>query len=412
MLSYKYNNTIFIRFFQVFLQRSDNLSVIGIIAEFNPLHNGHKHLISEAKKHGTVVCVISGNFVQRGDTAIYEKRVRAKAALSCGADCVLELPVCYSMSTAQNFCFGGVSLLNAIGCDTIMFGSECGDIQTLIETSDILCSHEFSQKLPVYLESGMTFAAARQKAAEDCGVKKDILASANNNLGIEYIIAAKKINPKIKFKTIQRQGAMHDSDDFSSKFVSASALRKLIKQEDFSTCEEYMPSETFDIFKSSNYSDISRIETAILSTLRTKTKEELSQLPDLSEGVENKLFSQVKTSTSLNALYDSIKVKRYTLARIRRIVLSAFLGVDNRLFLKTPPYMRVLGFNKKGEDLLRTNKSISNIPIILRVNEIDNLNEDAKYMFQTECRATDLYALSLTNPAECGIEYKTGIIKV
>ncbi len=412
MISYKYNNTIFLQLFQVFLQRSDILSVIGIIAELNPLHSGHKYLISEAKKHGTVVCVISGNFVQRGDTAFFEKRLRTEAALKCGADLVIELPICYSMSTAQNFALGGVTLLNAIGCDTIMFGSECGDIDKLLKASQILTSSQFSKKLPCYLEKGITFAAARQKAAEDCGCQKGILEGANNNLGIEYITAARNINSNISFKTVKRLGAMHDSDTMDGDFVSASALRDKLKQGKFSDCEKYFPSETVNLFKNADYSDISRIETAILATLRTKTLDELSSLPDLSEGMENKLFSQIKTAVSLDGLYNGIKVKRYTLARIRRIVLSAFLGIDNRLFLKTPPYMRVLGFNKTGEALLRQNKEASPIPVVMRVNEIENLSDDAKYVFALECRATDLYALSLNTPNECGIEYKAGIIKL
>lgn len=411
MVSYKYNNTILLWIFQVFLQRSDFLEVLGIIAEFNPLHNGHKYLINEAKKYGTVVCAISGNFVQRGDTAIFEKRTRAEMALNCGADLCLELPVCYSMSTAQNFALGGVSILNSVGCNCIMFGSECGNVEELIKTAEILNSEEFRQKLPLYLEKGITFAKARQKAAEDCGAPKGILEGANNNLGIEYIIAAKRINPKIKFRTVTRLGAMHDSVDFESRFVSASAIRERIKQGDITTCESHIPAKILNLFKTADYSDIKNIENTILGVLRTKTKKDFASLPDLSEGIENKLFSAVKTAKSLDELYESIKVKRYTLARIRRLVLSAFLGIDNNMFLKVPPYLRVLGFNKSGEKLLREKAALSPIPIIMRVNEIEGLGDDAKYMFVTENRATDLYALSFKKPLECGLEYNAGLIK-
>ncbi len=412
MLSYKYNDTILLQLFQVFLQRSDNLSVIGIIAEFNPLHNGHKYLINEAKKHGTVVCVISGNFVQRGDTAIFDKRLRAEAALECGADLVIELPVCYSMSTAQNFALGGVSLLDAIGCDTLMFGSECGETENLIETAEILSSQKFSAALPHYLDQGITFAKARQNAAEECGAKVGILEGANNNLAIEYIAAAKNINSKMAFKTVKRLGAMHDSSDMNEEFVSASALREKIKQNDFSICKQYIPKEIIHLFKDANHSDISKIENAVLSVLRTKTLEELSSLPDLSEGVENKLFSAIKTATTLEELYANIKVKRYTLARIRRLILSAFLSIDNSMFLKVPPYLRVLGFNKTGEELLRQNVKASKIPVVMRAGEIEALGNIAKKVFKTECLATDLYCLSLKKPLECGLEYTSKIIKI
>lgn len=387
------------------------MEVIGIIAEFNPLHNGHKHLISEAKKHGYVVCVISGNFVQRGDTAFFDKRLRTQAALLSGADLVIELPVCYSMSTAQNFALGGVSILHAIGCDTLMFGSECGDVESLIKTANVLCSQSFKDNLPPFLENGTTFASARQKAAEECGAPQNILSGANNNLAIEYIIAARSIGSKMNFKTIKRLGAMHDCGDLNGELPSASALRKKIKADGFKTCKKHFPKETHALFENAEYSDIYSLETAILSTLRAKTQSELSALPDLSEGVENKLFNEIKKATSLDDLYEGLKVKRYTLSRIRRLVLSAFLNIDNRLFLKKPPFMRVLGFNKNGEEILRQNKENSPIPVVMRVGEIENLGDDAKYMFEIETRATDLYALSFKQPLECGLEYTRKLIK-
>lgn len=388
------------------------MSTIGIIAEFNPLHNGHKYLINEAKKYGRVVCVISGNFVQRGDTAIYDKNARAKAALLCGADLVVELPVCYSMSTTQNFALGGVAILCALGCDTLMFGSECGDVDSLIKTADILKSSNFCDRLPKYLQKGVTFAKARQKAAEECGAPMDILNGANNNLAVEYITAAKNINSNISFKTVKRLGAMHDSNILTDQFASASALREKIKQGNFNDCKKFIPSEAMPIFENTDYSDISRLETAILSALRAKPQSFFKTLPDLSEGVENKLYSAIKTAKTLDELYNNIKVKRYTLARIRRLVLSAYLEIDNRLFLKTPPYVRVLGFNKDGENILKQAATVSPIPIVLRVSEIENLSDTARYMFETECRASDIYGLSFKTPKDCGIEYTQAIIKV
>ena len=175
---------------------------IGIIAEFNPLHLGHKYLIDEAKKCGQVVTVISSNFVQRGDTAIFEKRTRTKMALKCSADLVLEMPVCYSMSTAQCFALYGVCALKSAGCDSLMFGSETGETEPLLKTAEVLLSEEFCEKLALQLKSGVTFAAARQSAAEECGAPVGILEGANNNLAIEYIIAAKNIGADFKFLTV------------------------------------------------------------------------------------------------------------------------------------------------------------------------------------------------------------------
>ncbi len=388
------------------------MSYIGIIAEFNPLHSGHKFLISEAKKHGSVVCVISGNFVQRGDTAIFEKQLRAEAALRCGADLVIEMPVCYSMSTAQSFATAGVSLLSAIGCDTLMFGSEMGEVNPLIETAKTLESNEFSQKLADYLKDGITFAKARQLCAEELGAKKGILEGANNNLGIEYILAANQINPKLNFKTIKRLGAMHDSLENDLEFASATLLRQKIKQYDLAFCQKYLPEETVSLIENADYSDIDRIEKSILSVLRTKTRDELSHLPDLSEGLENKLWGAIKLAVSTEMLYNNMKVKRYTLARIRRLVLSAFIGIDASKFSKIPPYLRVLGFSKAGEEIIKQNAKASTIPVVLRTSDIENLSDDAKYVFETETRATDLYALSLVTPLKCGLEYTRKIIKI
>lgn len=386
------------------------MAVVGIIAEFNPLHTGHEYLINEARKIGTVVCIISGNFVQRGDTAIVDKRVRAEAALRCGADIVLELPVLWSMSTAQNFALGGVSALYYAGCDTLMFGSECGDTKELIKTTRILSEANFKEKLEKYLSRGVTFAAARQAAGEECGVGAEILSKPNNNLAIEYITAANSLGADLRFETVKRKGAAHDSNEVA-EFVSASLLREKLRQQDIKFCENYIPKQILPLLSNDKISDIKRIETAVLASLRIKSKDELAALPDLSEGIENKLYNASRLATNLDELYNMIKSKRYTLARIRRLALSAFIGMDNSFFMKPVPYIRVLGLNKKGEEFLRQRLSKSTVPVIMRASEADTLPKSAQKVFKTECRATDLYALSLSKPLECGLEYTSKLIK-
>lgn len=386
------------------------MGLTGIIAEFNPIHKGHEYLIKEAKKHGPVACVISGNFVQRGEAAIAEKRIRAKSAILAGADIVLELPVLWSMSTAQNFALGGVSALGSIGCDSIMFGSECGNVEELIAAAEILSSSEFSERLTSFLKEGITFAAAREKAAKACGLEGNLLKGANNNLAIEYIIAAKNLSLDIKFDTVMRKGAAHDSLQ-EAEFVSATLLRQKLREGDTEFCGKYMPMGTAELFNEENISDMSRIERAVLGVLRTKTAEDLKKLPDLSEGVENKLFSAIKLANSLEGLYNSLKVKRYTHARLRRLVLSAFLGADNSFFMKPVPYVRVLGFNKAGQALLKEIVKESPLPVITKAADIKLLPKAAQRVFETECKATDLFALSLKEPFPCGLEYTAKIIK-
>ena len=386
------------------------MSAVGIIAEFNPLHTGHKRLIAYAKTLGdTIACVISGNFVQRGDVAIISKQQRAKFALLCGVDIVAELPVLWSMSTAQNFALGGVWQLYNLGCQKIVFGSECGDIDALINAADVLNSDGFFEKVSEKAKSGVTFAVARENAAQEMGVDFTLLRGANNNLGIEYILAAKKLNLPIEFHTIKRLGAGHNSNEIDDGFVSSSFIREELLKSNIGYTERFMPREIRGIINPEHIADIKRLENAILCSLRTKSANDLKNLPDISEGLENKIYFSARVATSLDELYNMIKTKRYTMARIRRLVLSAFLALDNRFFMTTPPYVRVLGFNSNGLEHLKTPQGI--IPVITRALQIKNLDDDAIKVFETECRATDIYNLALGVPLECGSEQKMKLLK-
>ncbi len=386
------------------------MSVVGIIAEFNPLHTGHKRLIDFAHTLGdTVACVISGNFVQRGDIAVISKQQRTKFALLCGADIVAEMPVLWSMSTAQNFAICGVWQLYNLGCDKIVFGSECGDIKALQNAADILASDGFFEKVTEKAKSGVTFAVAREQTASEMGVDFTLLRGANNNLGIEYILAAKKLNLPIEFHTIKRIGAGHDSNKIDDGFVSSSFIREELLKGNIGYTERFMPREVRGIIQPSHIADISHLENAVLCNLRSKTAKDFENLPDISEGLHNKIYFSVRVATTLDELYNMIKTKRYTLSRIRRLVLSAFLGFDKQFFMTTPPYVRVLGFSKKGLTQLKSPQGA--IPIITRAAQIKELDSDAQKIFETECRATDLYNLALGKPLECGNEQKMKLLK-
>ena len=195
------------------------------------------------------------------------------------------------------------------------------------------------------------------------------------------------------------------------EFVSASLLRQKMLCGETDFYREYIPKEAEDLFVCESFADIRRIETAVLSVLRLRTEKELKSLPDISEGIENKLFSAIKLATSLDGLYNTVKVKRYTHARIRRLALSAFIGLDTTFFMKLPPYIRGLGFNKKGEEHLKKQMRSSFIPLVMRVSDIKNLSGAANRMFADECRATDLYSLALPKALPCGGEYTAKIIK-
>lgn len=386
------------------------MSCVGIIAEFNPLHTGHKRIIDCAHTLGdTVVCVISGNFVQRGDVAVISKHQRAKFALLCGADIVAEMPVLWSMSTAQNFALCGVWQLYNLGCDKIVFGSECGDIAALNQAAEVLGSIDFLTLATEKAKSGITFAAAREAAAAEMGVDFTLLRNPNDNLGIEYIIAAKKLNLPIEFHCIKRIGAGHDSGEITDGYVSASYIRQELLRGNIGYTERFMPREIRGIIQPEHIADISRLENAILCSLRTKTAEQLKNLPDINEGLENKIYFSARVATSLDELYNMIKTKRYTLARIRRLILAAFLNVDNTFFMRTPPYVRVLGFSEQGLNHLKKPQGL--IPVVTRAAQIKELDSDAQKVYDTECRATDIYNLALGKPLECGSEQRMKILK-
>lgn len=386
------------------------LSRTGIIAEFNPFHNGHAHIINEIKQTGDhIVCALGGNFVQRGDLAVFSKYDRTKAALKAGADLVCEIPSAYTMTTAQGFAMAGVWQLYNLGCDRIVFGSESGDIELLSKTADILLSDKYSLEAAKLLKSGETFAKIRESAAKSCGADISALRSPNDNLGTEYILAAKRMRLNIAFDTVKRAGTLHDADSAEKGFASGSYIRDLIKKGDFEAAKAVTPDFVHPLLCREKAADISLIERMILGILRTKSKDELALLPDVSEGIENRLYEAIKTATTLDGLYEAVKTKRYTLSRVRRLVLSAALGLDASFFLTVPPYTRILGANSAGLSLLKNTLSLS--PVISRGSDAEKLDERSKKLFLTECRAADLYALAFDTPLPCGSEYTAKFIK-
>lgn len=387
-----------------------------IICEFNPLHFGHRLIINEAKKHGAVVCIMSGNFVQRGDLAIVDKWTRTKMALAEGADLVLELPISFAMSGAESFSMGAVHIANSLGLGgKLFFGSESGNTAQLSKVSDILLSEEFSEKLAHNLNTSKdTFAVSRKKTIDEILGKEygDIISQPNNILGIEYIKALKKLNSSIEPSTISRIGAGHDLVANLGELCSASEIRQRIQSG--KKVSSLMPKKSYEILMGeisagNAPSDITLIERAILSKLRSMKKVDFAALPDISEGIEMRLFNESREAKSFDDLCQRIKTKRYTMARIRRLVLSAYIGISNNL-PSLPPYIRILGLNKNGEEILSSSKS--SLPFISTGASFNNLTGDAKALFDTEVLADDLYALSLPTPNPCSMDFTKGIIKI
>lgn len=393
-----------------------NKSLISaVIAEFNPLHFGHSYLLKQAKRSSAlgVVVVMSGNFVQRGEPAAFYKWPRARAALECGADLVLELPLGFSLAGAERFAHGAVSILDSLGCvDTLWFGSECGDINALQTVAATISSPGFLGLIRCKMQSGMPFAAARQTVAEELlGEAGALLRDPNNILGIEYCKSLFRLHSPIHPHTILRIGAAHDSQlalpQEGAVIASASQIRRHIHSGE--VYSHLLPESAAQIFEQECAAgrapaSLAPVETAMLARLRTMSREELHRLPDISEGLENRIYAGSRTAVTLEELHALIASKRYPHARIRRILLSAFLGLSCEELAPSPAYARVLAFNEVGREILRVAKRQATLPIIANASDLKNLDAAANMMFQTECRATDLYALCTPVKGPCGLE--------
>ena len=380
------------------------MNILGIVAEFNPLHSGHAYLIDKARLLGAThtVCVMSGNFVQRGDIAVCSKKARAEMALCSGIDLVLELPVTFATATAQRFAYGAVAVLAALGCvNRIAFGSECGDTDRLKSVADALGDERVLTRTREIMQNGITFAAARQAALNDCGYDGDILRNPNDTLAVGYIDAINTLGAAIIPLAIKRAGVAHDGGAVG-EFASASHLRELIKKS--GSIEKFVPQSAFEIIKREIACgrapmSIDRLETAVLARLRTMSPDDMAALPDISEGLENRLFKAVQEQTGMNGIIDAVKSKRYTHARIRRIVLSALLGIDKTVYGINPQYIRILGMNERGREILSAASPA--LPIIARAKDAENLSAEGKILLSAEQRADNLAGLAAKPVQPC-----------
>lgn len=393
----------------------------GIVAEYNPFHNGHKYMIDQCKKQGAshIVVAMSGNFVQRGEPAVMDKWSRAKCALLCGADLVIELPLAWSLSSAEGFARGGVETLDALGLvDTLSFGSESADLKLLEELAKVAVMPQTIELTKKYLDLKMSYPSARQKAIADlCGNEKaEMIGRSNDILGVEYIKALNKIQSKIVPNPIKRIGANHDSKNQSDGFLSASQIRNQIIGGNFN-CFDFVPTSVSEIINEQmGYGkapvNIKGMEAPILSKLRMMDPFDIKFAPDVSEGLENRIINCVKTSITIEELYDKIKTKRYTHSRIRRIIMSLFLNIRESDSRGAVPYIRVLGFNDKGQEMLKLAKDTATLPIIIKPSQVKTLDDRANRAFELESMATDLYTLAMPTTLPCGMEMTENIVIV
>lgn len=326
------------------------MKTVGIICEYNPFHNGHRHQIQQIR-HSlgpdcTVVCLMSGNFVQRGAPAIVDKSLRARAAVLSGADLVLEMPVTVSLSSAEGFATGGVRILRSC-CATLCFGAETLNSQELMQTARALLAPEFPALLKEELASGCSFPAARQKALSRMGIGID-LSNPNDILGVEYTKAI--LDTPMTIFPVFRQGDYH-SQVLNNQAPSATALREAMLSG--GSWEEAVPKGTLPLLRGARLHTLEAGERAILARLRTMTDEDFERLPYGSEGLWRKLMKACRSQSDLNSIIDATKSKRYTRTRISRMILCAFLGLTEADMGVLPPVIRVLAFTDRGRAVLR-----------------------------------------------------------
>ncbi|MGN0174321.1 MAG: nucleotidyltransferase [Acutalibacteraceae bacterium] len=394
------------------------MKVAGIVAEYNPFHNGHKFQIDYLKNNGFthVISAMSGNYVQRGEPAIADKWVRTSIALKNGVDLVLEIPTCYCLAPAEKYGSFAVEILNNTGIvNSLCFGSESGSIDRLLKlANEILDDEEVNERIKENLKKGITYAAAREQAVKELYGEEfsSLLKSPNDILGSEYLRALKKLNSDIKPLTIKREGVDHHDDETAGKFAAATKIRELIKSgEDYLP---FIPRDTFDILAMAEKEWIFPVsvkngERAILAKLRALSESDFERLADVSEGFHNRLFSAANKAKSFEEFYSEAKTKRYTLARIRRLAINAALGIYS---YEKPPYIRVLGFSENGREILKLMKEKAKLPIVTSYADAKKISPAAEDYFEKESKYTDFYSMLMPEIMPKGSEFGKGVVKI
>ena len=379
------------------------MKITGVICEYNPLHLGHKKQIDAIRRlqgpDTAVVCLMSGNFVQRGYPAVFPKMARAEAALRCGADLVLELPVTYALSSAEGFAAGGVRVLSAF-CDNLCFGAEDADPAALFSLARALLTPEFSQALRAQLDAGLSFPAARQRALQAMGLDAAALEKPNNILAVEYCKSILSQGSSTDILPIHRPGSYHALAPDASN-PSATSLRCLA--ESGQDIAPFLPAEAATILASSPLFTLSAGERAMLARLRTMTDAEFEALPYGSEGLWRKFMHACRQEADLESILTAAKSKRYTRSRLDRMAMCAFLGITQDDLNIPAPYTRVLAMNDRGRKVLKLAKGHT------RILNAGDQPQDAYYILEKRC--SDLYGLFRTeSPQAPGQEERLRIV--
>lgn len=407
--------------------------VLGIIAEYNPFHNGHLYHIQQSinqDNSDNVVCVISGNFVQRGNTSIIDKWTKTKMAMANGADLVIELPTVYATSSAENFAEGAIKILDELGIvDSISFGMETSDISTLNNVANVLYQEpkDYVTILNHELSKGISFPKARENALmmylNDIKRYANVLTGSNNILGIEYLKAMKKLKSQLKPIGVQREKVFYNDNFIVDDFASATAIRKMIVNRQFDDIMKVIPYSSYvllaqELRKGHYVLDLSKFQSEILYKLRSMTISEIKGLPDVSEGLENAIKNAADSCNNIIDFVNIVKSKRYTQTRIQRILIYTLLGITQKIMdtsRKTTPYIRVLGFNEDGKKLISEaiakNSKLNLVTSVKKYMETSK-NRVLKEMLQTDIYATNIYTLGYEKDSWANLDYTNKIVTI
>jgi len=400
------------------------MSIIGVVSEYNPFHDGHEYHLRQSRElvgdDSTVICVMSGDFVQRGEAAVYSKFARAEAACKSGADLVVELPLPWALSSAEGFARGSAGLLAALGASHISFGSEHGDTAPLEELAQCLLDASVTESIKALMnrDASLSYASARQIAlCERLGDKAMLLEKPNNILGIEYLKAIYEMNLPLKPVTVKRSGSGHDSHDFGEGPLSASQLRSMLRSG--MDTSAFVPDAAAAVYRRENEQgravlNCEPFETAMLSRLRMFDESYYNSLPDAGDGLGNRLYKAVMEQPTLEAIHAAAKTKRYAMSRIRRMCVCACLGITAGMNKGVPPYARVLAANEKGCALMRKIKDNYSIPIISKPASVRGLSADCTKLFASGAAAHDFFVLGYgaAEQKKGGLDWKTSPIIV
>ena len=392
------------------------MKLVGLIAEYNPFHNGHQYHIEKALEMtgaDAAIVVMSGNFVQRGTPAIMPKHLRAEAALKAGASLVLELPVCYATGSAEFFAYGAISILDKLGCvDSICFGSECGNITVLQDLAKIIHQEPklYKDSLNEYLRQGNSFPLARQKAMKDylkSNVADAILGEPNNILGIEYLKALYRLDSKMKPYTLKRVASGYHDETLSETYSSATAIRKSIVQSRFEEILNQIPTGTSTIllehYKKRFPVYANDFSLLLKYKLLSETRDTLLQYMDVSEELANRIFNQLNHFQNFDQFCELLKTKEITHSRISRALIHILLNIKNCDYTEIA-YARMLGFRKEDVKILSFIKESGEIPLVSKLSGELNLSDQESKMLEQDIYASNLYETLVSD--KFGTEYK------